>query len=201
MKKKNLFYCLIFLITGYIMSNNKELTKDFETAILAGGCFWCMEPPFEKLDGVIDVVSGYIGGIGENPTYKDYAKRGFIEAVKITYNPKKISYNDLLETFWRQIDPTDPAGQFVDRGPQYRSAIFYSTDEQKEVAEKSKEKLEKSGRFSKPIVTEIIKESPFYKAEDYHQDFYKNHPWRYKFYRYNSGRDNFLKKIWGTSKL
>jgi len=172
----------------------------YEKATFAGGCFWCMQPPFEKLKGVSEVVSGYTGGTGENPTYEDYAKKGYIEAVQITYDPSIISYAQLLHVFWRQIDPTDAGGQFVDRGPEYRSAIFYANEGQKDVAQKSKEELAKSGRFDKPIVTEIIKATAFYKAEEYHQDYYKKNPIRYKYYRYNSGRDQYLAKVWGTEK-
>ena len=171
-----------------------------EEAIFAGGCFWCMTAPFEKLNGVSEVLSGYTGGKGQNPTYEDYAAKGHIEAVQVTYDPSKISYTELLDVFWRQIDPTDPGGQFCDRGPQYRSAIFYENDAQKQIAEKSKEALAKSGRYQKPIVTELIKASTFYKAEDYHQDYHKKNPIRYKFYRYNCGRDQYLEKIWGKDK-
>src|SRR5208283_1960072 len=146
------------------------------------------------------VISGYTGGTGENPTYEDYAQKGHIEAVQISYDPSKISYSELLDVFWRQIDPTDPSGQFVDRGPQYRSAIFYQNEEQKSLAEKSKEELAKSGRFQKPIVTEIIKATTFYKAEDYHQDYYKKNPIHYKYYRFRSGRDQYLDKIWGKDR-
>ena len=159
-----------------------------------------MQPPFEKLDGVVQVVSGYTGGAGENPTYEDYAQKGHIEVVQITYDPSKISYSQLLDVFWRQIDPTDPRGQFVDRGPQYRSAIFFHNEEQKKLAEQSKEALGKSGKFDKPIVTEIIKASAFHKAEDYHQDYHKKNPIRYKYYRFNSGRDQFLDKVWGRDR-
>jgi len=168
-----------------------------EKAIFAGGCFWCMEPPFEKLPGVVDVVSGYTDGRTKNPNYDNYAQDGHIEAVEITYDPSKISYSKLLDVFWRQINPTDPGGQFVDRGPQYRTAIFYLDDEQKALAEKSKEALAASGRFDKPVVTEIRKASAFYPAEDYHQDYHKKNPLRYKFYRYRAGRDQFLDKVWG----
>jgi peptide methionine sulfoxide reductase msrA/msrB len=168
-----------------------------EKATFAGGCFWCMTPPFEKLNGVSEVFSGYTGGTGPNPTYKDYAGKGHVEAVQVTYDPSKITYAELLDVFWRQIDPTDPGGQFCDRGPEYRSAIFYENDEQKRLAEKSKEALEKSGRYQKPIVTELIKASIFYKAEEYHQDYYKKNPIRYKFYRSNCGRDQYLRKVWG----
>lgn len=173
---------------------------DYETATFAGGCFWCMQPPFEKLNGVAKVVSGYTGGTGADPTYDDYSKKGHIEAIQIKYDPSKITYSQLLNVFWRQIDPTDPQGQFVDRGPQYRSAIFYHNDEQKALAEKSKEELSKSGRFDKPIATEIFKASVYYKAEDYHQDYNTKNPLRYKFYRFNSGRDQYLDKVWGRER-
>ncbi|MBI5570843.1 MAG: peptide-methionine (R)-S-oxide reductase MsrB [Desulfomonile tiedjei] len=171
-----------------------------EKATFAGGCFWCMEPPFEKLDGVVEVLAGYTGGTGPNPTYEDYAQKGYIEAVQITYDPSKVSYPRLLDVFWRQVDPTDANGQFVDRGPEYRSAIFYRNNEQKQAAEKSKEELAKSGRFDKPLATEILKDSAFYKAEEYHQDYYKKNPLRYKYYRYNSGRDRYLDKVWSADR-
>jgi peptide methionine sulfoxide reductase msrA/msrB len=187
--------CLVGLLTTIATAQPK-----YDKATFAGGCFWCMQPPFEKLKGVAEVVSGYTGGTGENPTYEDYAHKGHIEAVQITYDPSIISYNRLLEVFWRQIDPTDSGGQFVDRGPEYRSAIFYHNEEQKSLAEKSKADLAKSGRFRKPIVTEIIKATTFYKAEDYHQDYYKKNPIRYKYYRFRSGRDQFLEKVWGHDK-
>jgi peptide methionine sulfoxide reductase msrA/msrB len=159
-----------------------------------------MTPPFEKLNGVTEVVSGYTGGPGANPTYEDYAAKGHIEAVRVTFDPARISYSKLLDVFWRQIDPTDAGGQFCDRGPQYRSAIFYEKNDQKQTAEKSREALGKSGRYQKPIVTELIKASQFYKAEDYHQDYHKKNPIRYKFYRYNCGRDQYLEKVWGKEK-
>jgi peptide methionine sulfoxide reductase msrA/msrB len=160
-----------------------------------------MEPPFEKLDGVTEVISGYTGGHKDAPTYKEVSSgaTGHVEAVEVVYDPSKISYETLLDVFWRQIDPTDPGGQFVDRGAQYRSVIFVVSPEQKAAAERSKELLRQSGRFPKPIVTEILPASKFYRAEDYHQDYYKKNPLRYKFYRFNSGRDQFLKKVWGDS--
>ncbi len=189
--------CVASLCLMAFMAVVVNAQTQYEKATFAGGCFWCMQPPFEKLDGVIQVVSGYTGGTGDKPTYEDYAQKGHIEALQITYDPSKISYFQLLDVLWMQIDPTDPRGQFVDRGPQYRSAIFFHNEEQKKQAEKSKEDIGKSGMFDKPIVTEIIKASAFYKAEDYHQDYYKKNPIRYKFYRYNSGRDQFLEKVWG----
>jgi peptide methionine sulfoxide reductase msrA/msrB len=172
----------------------------YDTATFAGGCFWCMEPPFEKLDGVKKVVAGYTGGTGKNPTYEDYAAKGHVEAIQITYDPSIISYKRLLDVFWRQINPTDPGGQFVDRGPQYRSAIFYHDEKQKRQAVRSKEQLEKSGRYDKPIVTEIVKASTFYPAEAYHQDYYKKNPSAYKRYRSHSGRDQYLDNIWGKDR-
>jgi len=172
----------------------------YEKATFAGGCFWCMEPPFQKIEGVKEVLSGYTGGSGQIPTYEDYAQKGHVEAVQITYDPSKVSYSHLLDVFWRQIDPTDAGGQFVDRGPQYRSAIFYHSDEQKRLAEKSKQELEKSGRYNKPVVTEIIQASVFYPAEDYHQEYAKKSPLRYKYYRYRSGRDQYLDKVWGQDR-
>jgi peptide methionine sulfoxide reductase msrA/msrB len=174
-----------------------------EKATFAGGCFWCMEPPFEKLDGVSAVISGYSGGQKVNPTYEEVSAgtTGHRESVQVIYDPAKISYEKLLEVFWRQINPTDAGGQFVDRGEQYSSAIFYNSEEQKRLAEKSKEDLAKSGRFDKPIVTQIIAFTNFYPAEEYHQDYYKKNPVRYKFYRYNSGRDPFIKKIWGEETM
>jgi len=170
----------------------------YEKAIFAGGCFWCMEPPFEKLDGVKEVISGYTGGNKENPTYEEVSSgvTGHLESVEVIYDPAKVTYEQLLDVFWMQIDPTDAGGQFVDRGGQYRSAIFYLNEEQKALAEKSKEALAASGRFDKPLVTEILPASTFYRAEDYHQDYYKKNPIRYKFYRFGSGRDQFLKKAW-----
>jgi peptide methionine sulfoxide reductase msrA/msrB len=168
-------------------------------ATFAGGCFWCTEADFEKQPGVVKVVSGYTGGHQENPTYEEVSSgtTGHVEAIQVYYDPSNISYEALLDIFWKHIDPTDGGGQFVDRGAQYRSAIFYHDAEQKRLAEKSKEELSKSGRFGKPIATEIIKFTAFYEAEEYHQDYYKKHPLKYSFYRHGSGHDQFLEKIWG----
>jgi peptide methionine sulfoxide reductase msrA/msrB len=173
-----------------------------EKAIFAGGCFWCMEAPFEKLPGVISVISGYTGGTRENPTYADVTsgKTGHAEAVEITFDPEKISYEKLLDVFWMNIDPTAVDRQFVDAGHQYRAAVFYLNDAQKRLAEESREKLQKSGRFTSPIVTEINQASVFYPAEEYHQNYYKNNPVRYKIYRNGSGRDQFLDSIWGKDR-
>jgi peptide methionine sulfoxide reductase msrA/msrB len=166
-------------------------------ATLAGGCFWCVESDFEKLPGVIKVVSGYAGGKGENPTYESYAEMGYIEAVQIYYDPKIVTYDQLLDYFWRHIDPTDGGGQFVDRGSQYRSVIFYQDDEQRQIAEKSKQALEKSGKLGKPIATDLIKLTKFYPAEEYHQNYHTKNPVRYNYYRYGAGRDQTVKKLWG----
>ncbi len=170
-----------------------------KVATFAGGCFWCTESDFEKLPGVVKVVSGYTGGHKENPTYEEVSSgsTGHVEAVQVYYDPSKVTYPELLDYFWRHIDPTDSGGQFVDRGSQYRSVIFYHDEEQKRLAEKSREDLGKSGKFDKPIVTEIIKFTKFYNAEEYHQDYYKKNPIRYKYYRFASGRDQFLKQVWG----
>jgi peptide methionine sulfoxide reductase msrA/msrB len=171
-----------------------------DKATFAGGCFWCMESPFEKLEGVIDVVSGYSGGKGEDPTYEDYAAKGHVEVIQVTYDPARIAYADLLQVFWRQIDPTDGDGQFADRGPYYRPAIFYHDEEQKRLAELSKKELEASGRFDRPVRTEIAPASAFYAAEDYHQDYYKKCPARYGAYRAGSGREAFLEAAWGNER-
>ncbi len=187
-----------------IMLEEKSMpaTMQTERAILAGGCFWCMEHPFEKLDGVLSVVSGYTGGNRMNPTYKEVSAggTGHTEAVEIVYDPSRVSYQQLLEVFWQQIDPTDADGQFVDRGSQYRSGIYPLNEEQRRLAEASKQALAASGRFEQSIVTEIVPAETFYPAEEYHQDYYKKNPLRYKYYRYGSGRDRFLDKTWGEDR-
>ncbi|RMF93381.1 MAG: peptide-methionine (R)-S-oxide reductase [Candidatus Schekmanbacteria bacterium] len=177
-------------------------SENLEVATLAGGCFWCMEPPFEQLDGVVDVKAGYTGGKTKNPTYEEVCSgtTGHFEAIQVFYDSNKLSYEDILNVFWRQIDPTDDGGSFVDRGAQYRSAIFYHNEKQRIIAERSKEKLEKSGKFKKPIATKIKKFDVFYEAEDYHQDFYKKNPGRYNLYKAGSGRLQVLKNIWGNEK-
>ncbi len=179
------------------MSATKTAT---ERAIFAGGCFWCMEKPFEKLDGVLTVISGYSGGTTENPTYENYHDGGHIEVVEIVYDPARVSYKTLLKLFWKQINPTDPGGQFADRGHGYTTAIFYTTEEQKRLAEESKAALEKRGVFDKPIVTPVEPAQPFYAAEDYHQDYYKKNTLRYSFYRSGSGRDAYLDQVWGKER-
>lgn len=184
-----------------VKSSNSALLEKYpgaDVAVFAGGCFWCMEGPFESLDGVFEVLSGYTGGTVDNPTYEQVSSgsTGHLEAVIIYFDSKKISYEKLLEVFWRQIDPTDAGGSFFDRGSMYMSAIFYLDDEQKKSAEKSKNDLDKSKIFDKPIVTGILKFEKFFLAEKYHQNFYKKNNGYYKKYRKGSGRDKFIKDIW-----
>jgi len=171
-----------------------------DEAIFAGGCFWCMEKPFEQVEGVSAVISGYSGGHSSNPTYKNYGSGGHIEVVKVIYDPLKVSYETLLDIFWHQINPTDGGGQFVDRGHEYTTAIFYLNDEQKRVAVSSKERMDKRGVFGKPIITPIIPAAPFWAAEEYHQDYYKKNPLRYWYYRSRSGRDDYLQTVWGEKE-
>lgn len=175
-----------------------ESRAKLETAVFAGGCFWCMEKPFEDLDGVAAVVSGYTGGTSEDPSYEDYGGGGHVEAVRVSYDPSRTSYRELLDVFWMQIDPTDPGGQFGDRGKSYTTAIFYLDGEQKRLAEQSKADLEQRRIFEKAIVTPVLPAGRFYEAEEYHQDYYKKNPVRYRYYRSRSGRDRFLESVWGT---
>lgn len=185
------------------METNVQQSK-YEKATFAGGCFWCMVTPFHQLPGIVSVVSGYIGGHTSNPTYEEVCSEttGHAEAVQITFDPELFSYNKLLDTYWRQIDPTDAGGQFHDRGSSYRTAIFAHTDQQKLEAEASKQALQDSGRFNAPIATEIVRidADAFYPGEDYHQDYHHKNPLRYKAYRKGSGRDAFIQKHWNTAK-
>jgi methionine-S-sulfoxide reductase len=180
---------------GVVMSDN-----GYEKAYFAGGCFWCMEPPFEAMDGVIEATSGYMGGSVENPTYEEVTtgETGHAEVVEILFDPKVVSYEELLEVFWRNIDPTALNYQFADVGSQYRTEIFTINPKQKQLAEESKNKLEKSGKFNKPIVTAISEAPIFYIAEEYHQDFYKKQAMRYEMYAQASGRKGYIKKTWGN---
>ena len=180
-------------------SGNETYSGTEEIATIAGGCFWCIEAPFEKIEGVHKVISGYAGGTKENPTYKEVSsgKTGYRESVQVYYDPEVISYAEILDIFWRQFDPTDEGGSFADRGFQYTSAIFYQGEDQKMLAEKSKQFLNNSGKFDKPVATQVIKFTTFYPAEDYHQDFYKKNPVRYKFYKWNCGRSQRLEQLWG----
>ena len=193
----------IFTITQVDSMEKKEkkrksMPDTIASAVFAGGCFWCTESDYEKVDGVVEVVSGYTGGHVENPSYEQVSGggTGHIEAIKVLYDPSVIPYEALLDVFWRHVDPTDPGGQFVDRGNQYRSAIFYATEQERQLAEASRARLEQSRRFTKPVATLIEPLGAFYPAEDYHQDYYKKNPIRYKWYRSGSGRDAFLKKAW-----
>jgi len=192
-------FILLSFFTLNLFTHAVRAEDKTETAILAGGCFWCIESDFEKLDGILQVVSGYTGGHVDNPTYKQVSaeKSGHIEAAIITYDPAKISYSQVLEYFWHHIDPTNDKGQFCDFGPQYRPAIFYQNVEQHQLAIESTRKIEQSKPFKEPLKVELIKASTFYPAEDYHQDYYKKNPYRYKFYRYSCGRDTRVKALWG----
>lgn len=191
-----IFFCIAVLLSS-TQAEDRMHSGKHSLATFAGGCFWCMEKPFEQLDGVIKVISGYTGGTSKNPSYSDYAAGGHVEAVQIVYDPERITFNRLLDVFWRQIDPTDPGGQFVDRGKEYSTAIFYHDADQQQQAELSKKRMEESGIFQQPIVTPILPAKEFFPAEEYHQDYYKKNPIRYFFYRSRSGRDAFLEKIWG----
>lgn len=173
-----------------------------QLATFAGGCFWCMVSPFEEMPGIVKIVSGYTGGHTENPTYEEVCSdtTGHFEAVQITFKPDVFPYEKLLDIYWQQIDPTDPGGQFYDRGSSYRTAIFYHNEEQKRKAEESKKALEQSGRFNKPIVTQILPAQTFYEAEEYHQDYHKKNPLHYKRYRQGSGRDQFIEKHWNQNE-
>ena len=206
MKKLSLILLLIVGLGGLALAQAETGSKtpvandkDLATAIFAGGCFWCMEPPFDVLDGVVSTTSGYTGGQTKDPTYQEVSSgtTGHTEAVKVVYDPQKVSYETLLDVFWHNIDPTTPDRQFCDVGSQYRAGIFYLNDEQKRLAEASKKAIEQSGQVQQPIVTEITPASAFYEAETYHQDYYQKNPIRYKFYRYGCGRDQVLKRIWG----
>ena len=170
-----------------------------DTATFAGGCFWCMEPPYDTLPGVVSTTSGYTGGTVANPTYAQVTagRTGHAEVVQVVFDPARVSYATLLDVFWRNIDPVTANQQFCDKGSQYRSAVFYHDESQGAAARASKAKLERSGRFDKPIVTEIVPAAPFYAAEDYHQDYYTKNPARYKFYRWSCGRDARLAELWG----
>ena len=204
--KKSILFLIMFLICQPMVWGEENMdakkTQGLEKATFAGGCFWCMEPPFENQKGIKDVISGYTGGHVENPTYEEVCSgtTGHAEGVEVTFDPKEISYEKLLDIFWHNVDPTDGGGQFADRGDQYRTEIFYHGEEQKRLAEKSKENLEKAKVFTRPITTKITPAVTFYKAEDYHQDYCRLNPLRYKAYRYGSGRDTFLEKTWGKQQ-
>lgn len=197
-----LYYTSLLFISCLLLAFAIDAQPGLEKATFGGGCFWCMEKPFEQVKGVVSVIPGYTGGHRENPTYQEVSsgETGHLEVVEISFDPGRVSYTELLDLFWRQVDPTDPGGQFADRGDQYKTAIFYHSEEQMKAAHASKEKIDKSGIFANPVVTEIFPGTVFYPAEDYHQDYYRKNPVRYKLYRYGSGRDRFLKKVWSDIK-
>ena len=198
-----IYFAMQFMTSDRAVSAGPtRMPQKTEVAVFAGGCFWCMEPPFEGLAGVVSVESGYTGGHLENPTYEQvsHEQTGHVEAVRVTFDPDQIRYEDLLEVFWRQVDPTDGGGQFVDRGESYLSAIFVQDEVQREAAVASKNRLADSGRFESAIVTPVRDAATFYLAEDYHQDYYKKNPLKYKYYRYRSGRDAFIDRVWGDER-
>lgn len=194
-------FCILNMAYAEQGKINPDYSDRLEKATFAGGCFWCMEPPFDKLNGVISTTSGYAGGNEIMPTYEQVSsgRTGHFEAIEIVYDPEKVSYDKLLDVFWKNIDPTQENGQFADIGKQYRTAIFFHDDNQRKLAIASKEQLDKSGIFKKPVATEILPAGKFYPAEDYHQDYYLKNPVRYKYYRFGSGRDHFLNKIWNNN--
>jgi peptide-methionine (S)-S-oxide reductase len=200
MRRVSLGFLLALVLTTGAAGQGAPPAKT-ESAIFAGGCFWCVEADFDKVAGVISTTSGYTGGHTVNPSYEDVGRggTGHAEAVEIVYDPAKVSYAKLLDVFWHNIDPLVKDRQFCDRGHQYRTAIFYRDEEQRQLAEASKAKVE--ARFKQPVYTEITAAGPFYKAEDYHQDFYLKNPLRYRFYRFNCGRDARLEELWGKKEL
>jgi len=206
--KKSLLFLVLFALVGAVPSSAQNAAKKqpalpakqkLEIATFAGGCFWCMQPPFDYAKGVVSTVVGYTGGKEKNPTYSEVSNRqtGHRESVQVTYDPAQISYDQLLDIFWKSFNPTQADGQFADIGPQYRAAIFFHNDEQKRIAEESKERLAKSGKFKKPIVTEILPASTFWPAEEYHQKYYLKNPGEYNRYKVGSGRAGFLHSTWG----
>lgn len=199
---RTLSWVIVFLLSlNFVSAQNPSGKSNRATATFAGGCFWCMEPPFDKVNGVIATISGYTGGEMKNPTYDEVSagRTGHAEAVQVIYDPGKVTYEQLLQVFWHNIDPAAANRQFCDAGTQYRSAIFYHDATQKRLAEESKRAIEKSGQIKEPIVTQIVPAGEFTVAEDYHQDFYKKNPIRYNSYRLGCRRDARLKELWGAS--
>ena len=197
------FYRVPLSLAALLLSLGSHAGQDDSAvAVFAGGCFWCTEADFDKLSGVLETTSGYIGGSIENPTYEEVSsgRTGHIEAVQVRFDPRQTNYAKLLEAFWPTIDPVNGSGQFCDNGPQYRSAIFYLDAEQQRLAESSKTALAASGRLAQPIATEILAATPFYPAEDYHQDYHTKNPLRYSYYRHGCGRDQRLKELWGKTE-
>ncbi|MGH7230287.1 MAG: peptide-methionine (S)-S-oxide reductase MsrA [Nitrospiraceae bacterium] len=205
MKTLHLLLVLAVLAAVVMSAGAADQAKDgpgLEKATFAGGCFWCMEEALDKVEGVITTTSGYTGGRKTNPTYEEVSAggTGHAESVQIVFDPAKVSYAQLLDVFWRNVDPTTPDRQFCDSGNQYRSAIFYHSETQQRLAEESRQRLEKSKPFKETIATEIVPVSEFYSAEEYHQNFYQKNPFRYKFYKYNCGRAQRLQALWGNSR-
>jgi methionine-S-sulfoxide reductase len=203
MKKPNLaviFMAVLVILEPRILPARAPAPATVKTALLAGGCFWCIQPAFDKAPGVIKTTVGYCGGTEPNPTYElvGSEKTKYRESIEIVYDPSKISYDHLLDIYWKQIDPTQSDGQFTDIGPSYRAAIFYGSEEEKKAAEASKEKLARSGKFKKPIVTEILPAMKFYPAEDYHQQYYRKNPEHFDAFEVGSGRTSFEKENWGV---
>lgn len=203
MLQKLLLSLLLFTGLATAQTDTTTTSGDEAVAYFAGGCFWCTEADFEKLEGVSEVVSGYMGGTTENPTYQEVSSNttGHREVIEVRYDPEAISYQDLLSTFWRVHDPTDAGGSFVDRGESYTSAIFYVDEAQERLARGAKEALDASSKFNEPIATAIEEAETFYRAEDYHQDYYSRNPLRYRFYRANSGRDRFINRVWKGDEM
>ncbi len=194
---------LLALVLVASFSDKIRANEIEHTAIFGGGCFWCMEPPFEQQVGVIEVVAGYTGGLQQEATYEQVSsgRTDHIESVRVRYDPEQVSYSELLDIFWRQIDPTDDGGQFADRGEHYKTAIFYSTEEQRIAAEQSKKALQNSGIFNRPIVTALLPAQPFYEAEEYHQDYYQKNVLHYSRYKKGSGREAFIEKVWADQQI
>jgi peptide-methionine (S)-S-oxide reductase len=194
------FIALLALAIAALASPALAQTPQTASVVFAGGCFWCMEPPFDKTAGVLSTTSGYSGGTTVKPTYQQVSSgsTGHMEVVKVEYDPTKVNFEQLLDVFWHNIDPLDAEGQFCDKGTQYRSAIFFGNDKEKELAEASKTAI--AAKLNQPVVTEILPASEFYPAEDYHQDYYEKNPLKYKFYRYGCGRDARLEALWGPKK-
>jgi len=194
---KSSFFRLLFGLPFLTMTSPSDAAPKLATATFAGGCFWCMVPPYENQPGVVTVLAGYTDGKGDSANYQNYMGRGFTEGVQVTFDPSKVAFEKLVEIFWQSIDPTDPNGQFADRGPGYRAAVFYHDKDQKKVAEKSKDDLERSKKFDKPILTPILPYKNFFAAEEHHQGYHKKNPVHYQMYKAGSGRKGFLEGIWG----
>lgn len=195
------FLKMVLLVSLVLATGSVGHAAEQAKAFFAGGCFWCMEEAFEKIEGVVSVTSGYMGGRKTDPTYEEVSAgvTGHAESVEVAYDPAKLTYQKLLDHFWKNVDPLTPNAQFCDHGTQYRSVIFYGNEEEKRLAEASRQAIEQSKQFKEPIVTQLVMASNFYPAEDYHQDFYKKNPLRYKFYKLNCGRVNRLEQLWGKS--